>query len=89
MENQKPNFKKHSRIGSMISSIGLVVMLLSVILFIVLDRNKEQEITTLKSNETQTAKQLDSLRFLNQMKFKEQSYLESLEVLKMVIQIEL
>ena len=46
MENQAPDFKKHSRTGSIISAAGLIVVLLSVGLFIYFDRKKEEKNVT-------------------------------------------
>ncbi len=44
MDNQSNEFKKHSKTGSVISAIGLVAILVSVILFIYFDRKKQEKL---------------------------------------------
>lgn len=71
MENQSQSFRKHSRAGTIISAIGLVVILLSVVFFIYTDRVKENRIVKsereLSSKDTITALLKDSLNIVKQI----------------------
>ena len=71
MENQLQNFKKYSRTGSIISAAGLIVILLSVVIFIYFDREKESKITTTENQLIQkdslTTMLNDSLNIVKQI----------------------
>ena len=71
MENQLQNFKKYSRTGSIISAAGLIVILLSVVIFIYFDREKENKITTTENQLIQkdslTTMLNDSLNIIKQI----------------------
>lgn len=69
---KQPNdFKKYSKTGSALSSIGLVVILLSVILFIYLDREKENSIVEVKKElshkDSITTVLIDTLKMMQEV----------------------
>lgn len=68
MENQTPDFKKHSKAGFIISIGGILIMLLSVFLFIYLNREKEEQIVStqvmLDKKDSITVKLNDSLKIV-------------------------
>ncbi len=49
MENKIPDFSRHSRTGTIVSTVGLFIILLSVIFFIYLDKEKDTRITYTKA----------------------------------------
>jgi len=71
MENKNQNFKKHSKTGTIISAIGIIMVLISVIVFIIVGQNKENEITNTKneliSKDSLTTKLNDTLQIVKQL----------------------
>jgi len=71
MENYSQKFKKHSRTGSILSGLGILVIFLSVVLFIYFDRVKQNKITLSNSElikkEALTIKLNDSLKVVKKI----------------------
>ena len=70
MENKSQSFRRHSRAGTVISAIGLVAILLSVLFIIYKDRERENILvktdSTLFSKNTINALLKDSLNIIKQ-----------------------
>lgn len=49
MENESSNFSKYSKTGSLLASIGVLIMISSFIVFIFRDKNKTEKIDKIKS----------------------------------------
>ena len=76
MNKEPKDFKKYSKSGSILSSVGLLVVLLSVILFIYLDKEKESSIVEVKKEilhkDSITTVLIDTLKTMQEVMKKDQ-----------------